>query len=181
MRNLEVKQRIGKAAAGLVNDGETLILDAGTTTLEVARALRGRSGLHVLTLSLHIASLLANDPAITLMLCGGIVRPGERSLTGALARQAFADLSFDTLFLTVGGISLQTGATEYNLNDAAVKRAAFASARRRIAVADGSKLGKTAFARICALADLDILVTDASAPADIVDGIRQVGIDVIVV
>ena len=181
MRNVDAKQRIAEAAAALINDGETVILDAGTTTIEIARALRSQKDLRVLTPSLHIATILADNPAITLMLCGGTVRAGEQSITGALAQQAFVDFSFDTLFLTVGGVDMRSGATEYNLEDAAVKRAAFASARRRVVVADGSKLGKTAFARICAVEELDLLITDASAPEKVVDGLRRTGLEILVV
>jgi DeoR/GlpR family transcriptional regulator of sugar metabolism len=89
--------------------------------------------------------------------------------------------SFDSLFLTVGGIDLASGLTEYNLEDAAVKRAAFASSRRRIAVTDSSKLGKTAFARICSVEDLDILITDSSASEVLVHDFRNKGVDVMVV
>jgi DeoR/GlpR family transcriptional regulator of sugar metabolism len=179
-RNLEAKQRIGQAAANLLRDGETVILDAGTTTLEVARSLRGRKNLRVLALSLHIADLLVDEPGITIMLSGGVARPGERSMIGHLAEQTFRELSFDTLFLTVGGIDTRSGLTEYNIDDAGIKRAAFASARRRIAVADGSKIGKTAFVKICAIDDLDVLITDATAPDDILDQFRNAGVDIIV-
>jgi DeoR/GlpR family transcriptional regulator of sugar metabolism len=179
-QNVEAKKRIGKAAAALLHEGETAILDAGTTTLEVARALRGRRNLRILALSLHIADLLADEPGLTVMVAGGITRPGERSLIGSLAERAFEDLSFDTLFLTVGGIDLRHGLSEYNLDDAAVKRAAFASSRRRIAVADASKLGKAAFARIAAIEDLDVLVTDSDASPSFLDAIRNDGVEVVV-
>jgi DeoR/GlpR family transcriptional regulator of sugar metabolism len=179
-QNVEAKRRIGKAAAALLHEGETAILDAGTTTLEVARALRGRRNLRILALSLHIADLLADEPGLTVMVAGGITRPGERSLIGSLAERAFEDLSFDTLFLTVGGIDLRHGLSEYNLDDAAVKRAAFASSRRRIAVADASKLGKAAFARIAAIEDLDVLVTDSDASPSFLDAIRNDGVEVVV-
>ena len=179
-RNLQAKQRIGQAAAGLLRDGETVILDAGTTTLEVARALRGRKNLRIMALSLHIADLLVDEVGITTMLSGGVARPGERSLIGTLAEQTFRELSFDTVFLTVGGIDPTVGLTEYNLDDAGIKRAACASARRRIAVADGSKIGKTAFVKICAIDDLDILITDSTAPDDVLNQFRKAGVDVIV-
>lgn len=179
-RNVEAKQRIGRAAAALLHDGETAILDAGTTTLEIARALRGRRNLRLLALSLHIADLLVDEPGLTVMVAGGIARPGERSLIGSLAERAFKDLSFDTLFLTVGGVDLQHGLSEYNLDDAAVKRAAFASSRRRIAVADASKLGKAAFARIAAIDELDVLVTDSDASPAFLDEIRNAGVEVVV-
>jgi DeoR/GlpR family transcriptional regulator of sugar metabolism len=179
-RNVDAKQRIGAAAAALLHDGETAILDAGTTTLEIARALRGRRNLRLLALSLHIADLLVDEPGLTVMVAGGIARAGERSLIGSLAERAFDDLSFDTLFLTVGGVDLQHGLSEYNLDDAAVKRAAFASSRRRIAVADASKLGKAAFARVAAIEELDVLVTDSGASPGFLDAIRDAGVEVVI-
>ena len=106
-----------------------MVLDAGTTTLAVARALQGRRNLRVFALSLHIAAVLADEPGLTTMIGGGIIRPGERSLIGALADKPFAELYFDTVVLTVGGVAVAGGVTEYNLDDAAVKRAAFASSR----------------------------------------------------
>jgi len=181
MRRNEAKRRIGEAAAKLVSNGETVILDAGTTTLEVARALRGLRDLRVLAMSLHAANLLSEDPRIELMMCGGIVRFGEQSMIGALAEQAFATFSFDTYFLSVGGIDVHSGATEYNPEDAAVKRAAFANARRRIAVADGSKLGSTAFARVCNIENIDVIVTDSTAPQSKVDEMHNAGVEMIVV
>jgi DeoR/GlpR family transcriptional regulator of sugar metabolism len=179
-RSVEAKQRIGKAAAALLHDGETAILDAGTTTLEVARALRGRRNLRLMALSLHIADLLVDEPGLTVMVAGGIARAGERSLIGTLAQQAFADLSFDTLFLTVGGIDLHHGVSEYNLDDAAVKRAAFAGARRRIAVADATKLGKAGFARVAPIEQLDVLVTDSDASPGFLDEMRSAGVEVVI-
>jgi DeoR/GlpR family transcriptional regulator of sugar metabolism len=178
-RATDAKRRIGQAAAELLHEGETAILDAGTTTLELARALRGRRNLRLMALSLHIADVLVDEPGLTVMLPGGIARRGERSLIGSLAERTFADLSFDTLFLTVGGVDLAGGLTEYNLDDAAIKRAAFAGSRRRVAVADASKLGKVAFARICGIEELDVLVTDADAPAGLLEDIRRAGVEIV--
>ena len=179
-RRTEAKQRIAAIAASLLSKGETVILDAGTTTLEIARALRGHHELRVLAMSLHIANLLMDQPQITLMLCGGVVRYGELSLTGALAERAFVDFSFDTYFISAGGVETNMGVTEYNPEDAAVKRAAFANARRRIAVVDGSKVGATAFARVCPVDSLDMIITDDSAPEDQLEQFRQAGIEVVV-
>jgi DeoR/GlpR family transcriptional regulator of sugar metabolism len=179
-RRTDAKRRIAVAAASLLSKGETVILDAGTTTLELARELRGKQELRVLAMSLHIANLLLDQPQITLMMCGGVVRFGELSLTGALAERAFVDFSFDTYFISAGGIELNMGVTEYNPEDAAVKRAAFANARRRIAVVDGSKIGATAFARVCPVESLDMIITDSSAPEDKVQEFRDAGIEVVV-
>jgi DeoR/GlpR family transcriptional regulator of sugar metabolism len=114
MRQVDAKQRIGMAAAAMIREGETLILDAGTTTIEIARALKGRRNLRILALSLRIADLLADETELTLLLPGGVCRPGERSLVGSLAETALREFSFDTFFMTLGGISVEAGVTEYN-------------------------------------------------------------------
>src|SRR5581483_7323513 len=103
------------------------------------------------------------------LLTGGVLRPGELSLVGDLAERSFQDLMFDTFVMGGGGIDPAVGCTEFNLDDARVKRAALANARRCVVVADGSKLGRVAFARICPLERVDVLVTDTSVPVDAVE------------
>ncbi|MER3452283.1 MAG: decarboxylase, partial [Acidimicrobiia bacterium] len=152
----QAKVRIGVMTAGLIQDGETVILDSGTTTLEVARALRGRRNITVLTTSLRIANILDQEPGIRLMLSGGIIRPGELSLTGDLTVGALDGLRFDTAIIGVGGIDPAAGVTEYNPDDARVKRAEVAASRRVIVAADAAKLGRVAFARVCALEEVDV-------------------------
>ncbi len=178
-RNAEAKERIGRAAAGLLSEGETVILDVGTTTLEVARALRGRRNITVLTPSFRAAQLLADEPGIRLMVTGGVVRPGELSLVGDLAEQAFRDLRFDTFLMGVGGIDADAGLTEFNLDDARVKRTALASVRRCVVVADASKLGKVAFARVCPLEGIDVLVTDDQSGPDDLAPVRAADVEVV--
>jgi DeoR/GlpR family transcriptional regulator of sugar metabolism len=174
-----VKERIGQVAAGLLGEGETVILDVGTTTLEVAESLRGRSNITVLTPSLRAAEVLADESGIRLMVTGGVVRSGERSLVGDHAERAFADLRFDTFVMGVGGIEAQAGLTEFNLDDARVKRAALARARRCVVVADSSKLGRVAFAGICSLEQVDVLVTDAQAAPDDLAPLEAADVEVI--
>ena len=144
----------------------------------VARALKGRRNITVLTPSLPIANVLAEEPGIRLMLTGGTLRPGERSLVGELAVGSFREFRFDTVVLGVGGIDIEDGLTEYNLDDARVKRAAIEIARRIIVVADATKLGRVAFARICSLEEVDILVTDDAAPPDFVASLASAGVEV---
>ena len=114
------------------------------------------------------------------MLPGGVIRRGERSLVGDLAVQSFGQFRFDTVVLGVGGIDVEVGLTEYNLEDAQVKRAAIATGRRLIVVADASKLGRVAFARICPLGRVDVLVTDDSAPPDTLAALEAAGLEVLV-
>ena len=173
------KERIGEVAAGLLGEGETVILDVGTTALEVAESLRGRWNISIMTPSLRAGEVLADESGIRLMLTGGVVRAGERSLVGDHAERAFADLRFDTFVMGVGGIEGQAGLTEFNLDDARVKRAALARARRCVVVADSSKLGRVAFAGICPLEQVDVVVTDAQAAPDDLAPLEAADVEVI--
>ena len=149
-----------------------------TSIVTIARKLQGRRNITVLTPSLPIANVLAEEPGIRLMLTGGVLRPGERSLVGELAAASFREFRFDTVVLGVGGIDIEDGLTEYNLDDARVKRAAIEIARRIIVVADATKLGRVAFARICPIDRVDILVTDGGAPTDAVASLTDAGVEV---
>lgn len=179
-RNAEAKERIGRVAAELLGERETVVLDVGTTTLQVARALADRRILTVLTSSLHIASFLARNSHIRLMITGGIVTPGELSLVGDAAEDAFARLRFDTYVMGVGGIDIEAGITEFSLEDARVKRAALASVRRCIVVADAAKLGEVTFARVCSLERVDIVVTDGAAAKEDIEALQTEHVEVIV-
>jgi DeoR/GlpR family transcriptional regulator of sugar metabolism len=180
-RDVEAKERIGQAAAALLAERETIILDVGTSTLQVARALHRRRNLTVLTPSLQIANILSRNRGIRLMLTGGTVASGELSLVGDLAEEAFARLRFDTFVMGVGGIDVEAGCTEYSPDDARVKRAALACVQRCIVVADSSKLGKVTFAQVCPLNRVDLLVTDAGAAPDDLAALEAEHVEVVVV
>jgi DeoR/GlpR family transcriptional regulator of sugar metabolism len=157
---VEAKQRIGRAVAGLIVDGETVILDGGTTALEVARALHGRP-VTVLPLGLQILAELADDDAVSLISPGGYVRPGELVVTGDLAEVAFDRLRFDTMVLGCCGLHEREGVTTHIPADAHVKRAALRAAGRTVLASDASKIGLVTFGHVCALTAVDLLVTDA--------------------
>jgi DeoR/GlpR family transcriptional regulator of sugar metabolism len=152
------------AAARLIAEGESVVIDSGTTCLEVANALRNHR-ITVMPLSLHAANALAGGPRLTLLMPGGEVRTGELTMTGPLAQTSLAALRFDTAILGCCGLSAADGLTAYDLSDAAVKRAAIASARRTIVVTDGSKFSRTALAAVAPASSLDAVVTDDTAPA----------------
>jgi DeoR/GlpR family transcriptional regulator of sugar metabolism len=157
---VDAKRRIGQAAAGLIADGESVILDSGTTAMEVARALRGRP-VTVLSLGLRALLELAEDSAVRLIATGGDVRPGELSLTGELAEVAFERLRFDTYILGCCGIDAREGLTTHLPADARTQRAAIRSARRTVVIGDQSKLGLVTFSHVCKLTEAELLVTDA--------------------
>jgi DeoR/GlpR family transcriptional regulator of sugar metabolism len=176
----DAKRRIGEAAAALIAEGDSVALDIGSTCLEVARALRGRRNLTVLTPGLRIAAELEGEPEIRLIVSGGIVRPGEASLTGELARHAFQELSVDRLVLAVGGIDASFGLSEYNWDDVIVKQAMLRSAKEVILVADARKFNSIAFARVSGLEVVSVLVTDAEPPDGLAKALRRAGAKVIV-
>lgn len=180
----EAKQAIGRVAAGMIFDGDSIALDVGTTTLEIARAIRDKRNLTIITASLPIAYEIASTTSlnsdIRLILTGGIVRPGELSMIGHLANQAYREFHVDKAFIGVGGLNLEAGLTEYNLEDALVKRPLLNSANRKIVVADGSKFGRTTFVAIGPWSAIDTVITDEIAPVDMVQALRDMGIQVII-
>jgi DeoR/GlpR family transcriptional regulator of sugar metabolism len=178
-RDMEAKERIGAAAASIIGERETVIIDVGTTTLEVARALRGRQNLTVITSSLHVANVLAKERGCRLMITGGTVTPGDLSLIGDLAEDAFSRLRFDTFVMGVAGVDSDVGCTDFSTDDARVKRAALATVRRCIVVADSSKLGVVTFARICPVNSISVVVTDDRAQPDQVVALRSTHVEVV--
>jgi DeoR/GlpR family transcriptional regulator of sugar metabolism len=179
-RSGEEKVRIARLAATLISDGETAIVDVGTTALELARALGGTTTMTVLTPSLRVAAELAGKPDLRLIVTGGIARPGELSLVGDLAERAFAELHCDTAFLGVGAVDAEAGVSEFNLDDTRVKRAALKSSRRCVVLADASKLGRVALASVCPIERVDVLVTDSGASHEALAPIRDSGVEVLV-
>ncbi len=175
----EEKERIGRAAANLVQNGDSVTLDVGTTTLEVARALVNKHDLTVITPSFRIASLLADSPGMRIILTGGILRPGELSLVGHLAERVFKDFFVDKLFLGAGAVDFEGGLTEFNLEDALVKQAMLKSAKEVILVVDSSKFNKLAFTAIAPLQVVDRLVTDSGLDRASVTRLEEMGIEVI--
>jgi DeoR/GlpR family transcriptional regulator of sugar metabolism len=158
--NPAAKEAIGRRAASLVADGDSIAIDSGTTALELARNLVGRHNLTVVTPSLLVANVLSGQQDIKLVLTGGIVRPGEGSLVGDLAQQAFQGLFLDRLFLGVGAIDAKAGLSEYNWDDTLVKRAMIHTTKEVIVLADASKFGRVAFAQIAPLSSVHQIVTD---------------------
>lgn len=176
-QRLEVKRRIGAAVADLLDDGETVVLDGGTTTLEVARRLVDRR-LTALPLSLHCADVLRTAGQVRLVLPGGDVRPGELAFGGPLTEYAFQIMRFDTVVLACCGLGADHGVSAHDLGEVAVKRAAVAASARVVVAVDSSKFGRTAFGRVCPVQDVDVLVTDEDAPRDEVERLREAGVDV---
>lgn len=162
--NLEAKRAIAADVAERLTDGQTLILDGGSTGTAIAEAIVGRN-LTVCALNVRVAEILSSSRNTRVMIPGGLIRHGEMSMTGPAAERTLADHRFDTYVMTVSAVDAIAGFTEWNVEDAAVKRAAIASSGRCIVACDSSKFGQTAFARIAPLDAADLIVTDADLDA----------------
>ena len=172
-KNVSSKQLIGKYAANMVVDGDSVAIDVGSTTMEMAMRLIGRQNLTILTPSLHIANLLSDEKNIRVIVSGGIVRQGEKSLIGDLAYIAFREIFVDKLFLGVGGVDSQVGLTEFEMQDAQVKKEMIKSAKEVFALADSSKFQQIAFSFFANLDQIDHLITDEIPPANLLDELRK--------
>ncbi len=161
----DAKRAIAASVAHQLRDGQTLVLDGGSTGTAVAEALVGRN-LTICALNLRVAEILTSSTATRVMVPAGTVRSGELSFVGAAAERTLSDYRFDTYVMTVSAVDVTAGFTEWNLEDAAVKRAALASSARCIVACDSSKFGQTAFARIGGLDVADLIVTDIDLPIE---------------
>ena len=179
------KSAIGRAAADLVRTGDTVILDVGTTTAAIARALAMRNDLRdvvVFTNSLTIAMELEHViPRFTVVVTGGTLRPLQHSLVDPLGDGVLDRIRADLAFIGCNGVDPVAGITNINLPEAEMKRRMMSSGRKRVVVADGSKVGQVELARLCAVADVDLLLTGASADEAIIEALRQGGMRVEVV
>jgi DeoR/GlpR family transcriptional regulator of sugar metabolism len=159
--NLEKKKLIGRKAAEIIVAGDSIILDSGSTTTEIAKNLIGRSGITVITNALNIAMMLGAEPGIEVIVTGGEFKPPTLSLTGQKAASFFEDIHVDKLFLATAGISLRSGLTYPSLSDIVVKKAMIEAADVTYLVADSTKIGKNAFASLGALSLIDYIITDS--------------------
>lgn len=176
------KAAIGRAAAALVSSGQTVILDVGTTTTALARALTERVDLRevtVFTNGLKVAlELEPAVPRLRVVVTGGTLRPLQHSLVDPLGARMLEDVHADVAFIGCNGVDAQGGVTNVNLPEAEIKQRMLRAAERRVVVADGSKLGRVALSRLCGIDDVDLLVTDASADREALAGLTDVGVQI---
>ncbi|MET9514987.1 DeoR/GlpR family DNA-binding transcription regulator [Streptomyces sp. NPDC002994] len=204
-RHASEKQRIAAAVAELVADGDVVGLNGGTTTTEVARALALRAGgggggrrdsgaggaagagfaagpvLTVVTNALNIAGELAVRPQIKIVVTGGVARPQTYELVGPLTTGVLHEVVLDVVILGVDGVDPDLGIMAHQEDEASVSRLFAERAHRVIVVTDSSKMGKRAFARICGLDRIDVVVTDSAISGEAAGRLRDAGIKVITV
>jgi DeoR family transcriptional regulator of aga operon len=181
-RFAQEKQRIAVAAAEMVQDNETIGFTAGTTTTQVARALRLRSGIHIITNAVNIGMELSSSNGLDTTITGGCMRwPGAFSLIGPTAVESLNVVVMDKVFVGVCGVDPLRGATTIEPDEAAVFRVMIRRAKLVVVVADSSKVGMTSPAVICPIEDIDVLITDDGISAPALKAFKQSGVQVIVV
>ena len=174
------KMRIAEAAAGRVQEGQVVILDSGTTTTEIARALRNFRNLTIVTTAVNIAAELSGT-ALEVILTGGTLRKNSFSLVGPIAEETLHRLHADLLFLGVDGFDVQYGLSTPNLLEAKVNRVMVEIAKRKVAVCDSSKFGRKSLSLIAPPSALDEVITDHGIPKADARALKKTGIEVTLV
>lgn len=177
--NMELKRAIGERAAALIQSGQSIILDSGTTTTEIARNLADKHELTVITTAVNIALMLGSRPGIEVMLAGGEFKPPTLSLTGQKAADFFTNVHVDTAFMAVAGVSVEAGLTYPGFNDLPLKRAIAQAASKVYLVADSTKIGRKAFARLGGVELIDSLITDSHITDEDRGELEQAGLEVL--
>lgn len=170
------KARIGATAAGLVKDGETIILDAGTTTHEIAKRIKDRKDLTVITNGVNIATELTGHRNIQIILLGGIMRHGALSVIGHFAEEMLRQLTADKLFMAADGCTLEFGISTPRFEESRINQAMVAIAREKYLVADSSKFGVNSLSRIVSLWEMNGVVSDEDLPAEYREEIEARGL-----
>jgi len=174
------KQRIAAAAAGLIRDGETIILDSGTTTAEIARHIRtlDLKSINVITNALNIAALLIDVPSVRLIVPGGILRRESNSLSGPMAESTLATLRANRLYLGADGVDPQIGVMTPHLAEAELNAKMIGISQQVVVVADSSKFARRNISLIARVEQLHMLITDRAAPQDAIEQLCQCGVEV---
>lgn len=181
--NHAVKVRIATAAAALIVDGETIILDSGTTTAEIAKQIRGLKlhGINVITNALNIAMLLAELPHVRVIMLGGLLRENSFSMSGPQAEAALNGLQADRLFLGVDSLDPEIGLMTPHVLEAQLNALMIARSRQVVAVADSSKLFRRNLSVIAPTDRIHQLITNVGAKPEVVAALRAKGVEVLLV
>lgn len=176
----EEKNRIGRAAASLVGNHETVFLGSGTTVLELARNLRDHKDLTVITNSLPVLNMLAGRKEITVVSLGGMLRESELSFIGHITEQALVEVRADKAFVGTRGVSLEHGLTNDYLQETLTDRAILKSGREVVIMADHTKVNRVATVLLAPLSQVHTFVTDSKSDRKFIQALKRQGIQVVI-
>lgn len=179
--NVEQKEAIARAVVGMVQDGDTLFLNSGTTSEHIAQALRVRKNLNIVTNALKVALKLGDVPTFRVLLAGGEINAQYGFTHGGDAQEQLGKYQADWAILSVDGISAKGGVTTRHAEEAIIDRLMSAGAKQTIIAADGSKIGRAGFSRVSPCSSELMLVTDPSADAEALEALRQQNVNVVFV
>lgn len=168
--NQEEKIKIGKTAAELISDGDIIVIDVGTTTVEFAHFIENKKNITILTNSIPVSAVLTeslNQKKFTgeVLLLGGQIDPKQQSVSGRLTEQMLNQFNIDKAFISAGGVSIQNGVSNYHLNESLVSRTMVDVSKQIILLADHSKFGVDTFCKVCPLEKIDVMICDQPVPA----------------
>jgi DeoR/GlpR family transcriptional regulator of sugar metabolism len=177
---LQKKQAIGAAAAALVEDGETIMLDNGTTTLEIMRQLQHRSHVTVITNSVPILTVALESFAGKIIFAGGEIHTAVLASTGPAAHEMLNQFRVNKAFISAGGVSFTDGITDYVLEEAMISRKMMERAEEAILVADHTKFGRSTFARIAPVEHISMVITDSGCPSEWIESLQKMEIETVI-
>jgi len=174
------KKEIAKKALSLIKNGQAIALDTGTTNLELARMLKGKfNDLTIVTNSLIIAEELIHNQEFNIILTGGVLSLKDFSMQGIIAEKVLDFFNFDINFLTVSGISLKSGITEYNLDAVQILKKMTDCSQKTIVLADSRKFNSTSMFKVCNLESINMIISDSELDESIKQKFEEQGIEVI--
>lgn len=180
-QDLDEKRRIAERALRFLDGARVIGMTGGTTVTEFARLLKDREGLTVVTNALNIATNLLSSPGLRVFVAGGEARNSSQETVGPMAEAFLADYNVDVAFVGVDGVDPAAGCTNYDPVGARVNGVLQDRARLTVVLADATKIAKVALAQVCAISEVDVLITDSRAPQQVLDQIRERGCEVICV
>lgn len=178
--NLEEKKAIAKTASFLIKDRECIVLDAGSTTIELARYIRESSEVFVLTNSLEVINILSKVQGVNVISTGGTLRNKSMSFQGKLTEHSIGSYNIQKAFISAKGLGIEEGVMDTNELEASVKRKMIETAKEVILLADYSKFSKIAHVTVCPIEKITRIITDNKADPEILKKYRSMGIEVIV-
>ena len=170
------KEAIARKASELIQDGDTLVIDSGTTTVYLAKEIKRFSNLKVVTNSINLAQELQGFEGIEVIITGGTLRQNTLAMVGPIAEQSLSMLRVDKAFIATNGLDLKEGLTTPNLLEAVTKAKMIDVAKQVILLADHTKIGKVAFAKFADLSQIDTCIVDDKAPKNVIDEMEDAGI-----
>ena len=179
--HLPQKEKIGQAAAALVRDGDSIALDASTTAWQIARHLKDRRELTIVTNGLFVALEFLDSPGVTVVMPGGTLRVASASLIGDQGACILERYHVQKGFFGAGGFTLEEGLTDTNQYEVELKQRMVERSKKVIAIVDSSKWGQVTFAALASVAQLDRVITDDSAPPEMIAALRERSIEVTLV